>query len=148
MTSYDPVTFKTGLAIALISKGRRFPKREPAAFLYNGVRLPGLPVVEYPVKVIHYDPNNKDYFLAAFERENYFESYGQTLFGNKDGVPKVAMFFTKGEEWESFEQDWNFVVDKQGKYYEMCPVVWTNFDLKHSDGTLYSAKSEPVPVYE
>lgn len=26
---YDPVSFKTGIAIALLSKGRQFPKGEP-----------------------------------------------------------------------------------------------------------------------
>lgn len=115
------------------------------AYLYNGVRLPKLPMVEYPVKVINYYPETQEYIFAAFERENYFDSYGELVFGSKDGVPEAALFLTTGEKWESFEQDWDFIVEKGATE---CPAIWTNFDLKYSDGTLYLAKSDPVPVYE
>ena len=50
----DPTSLLMGYRVGQMIRGMRL-KKEPVAFLYNGVRLPKLPDVEgYPFKVIYY----------------------------------------------------------------------------------------------
>ena len=139
--------------IVLIASWTRV-EQEPIAYLYNGVQLPPLPewdTVAYPYAVIYWDDSVKRHYLFAVETENYYsESYG-TMFGTNftTKVPKSVVYLTTGEEWElQGDEDYSIPVDKDGPYTLSCPVIWTNFDLNYSDGTLYCGASEPIPVYE
>lgn len=149
-----------GTIIGTLSRGQ-FPKptAEPVAFLYNGVRLPDIFTVytpelqkSHPFVVIIYHPSANSYSLNFYAEQNYYEANGTEWFGYDEYTPNLVRYKIENGEWvlHSNPGKFNLLVDKNGGYApETSPTaIWTNFDLYYSDGTLYSAKSEPVPVYE
>lgn len=108
--------------------------------------------MQYPFAFINYYPIDGDYVFAAFESQNYFTSYGKYRFGTKDDSPKVIMYtaFEADGQWTEIDQDhWTVIVEKDcpPESRDHMPVIWANFDLKYSDGTIYCAASNPVPSY-
>lgn len=146
---FDLQSFLTGLAMALVSRGQ-FPKptAEPVAFLYNGVRLPRLPVVEgYPHIVMRFAGGVMAYFYA------FSEPHHMTM-TNSDGSKCVGV--TAGETYvyarcrqggdSSFSTPEEIVADND--IFFASVLNWSNYDVLNEDGTIYLAASEPIPVYE
>lgn len=129
-------SFAAGVIMGLCGKALPIPgsKREPVAYLYNGVRLPGLPEWDretYPYAVIVQNNLSGDYFLMADD---------ETFAANADGdtirpITGVAYAIENGE-W----------VSSVGRIN--CKAIWANHDILNPDGSVYLAASEPVPVYE
>lgn len=118
---------------------RKVAVKEPVAYLYNGVRLPKLPVVEGESKAVLADANGVyvvDFFSINLEAYNTGDVFfiGKSMFKYADG------------QW--VKTNWTT--------YPVGKALWTNFDLYYKtndsygelSGALCMAASEPIPVYE
>ena len=137
----------------------KLERKVPTAYLYNNVRLPDIHKVytpelawKFPYAVlVHHTFGEGGYSLNLYASQNIFEEYGEKWFGYKEATPDVARFALDGSEWAFHESpsSWYFSIDPNNiNTAQRWPVVWTNFNLKYSDGTMYVANSSPVPVYE
>lgn len=143
-----------GTIFGTLSRGS-FPKREPVAFLYNGVRLPGLPdLSEQDKKVYRFVYITK--FLAAQKRSVTFSPvrmvYDPATGGVRpeNGEPVTVLEYSVG--YYGTPTEWGepktVEIPFSDSYTRISPF-WANTDiLNEDDGTVYLAASEPVPVYE
>lgn len=145
---YDSVSFKTGLVIAALSRGK-LPKSEPVAFLYNGVKLPGLPVVEgFDKAFIRKHPYfGGAYSLYCFSEIEYVKHDDNTqnivcnatncrYFDNLDNAGESVV-----DHWASYRVD-------EGSVAFQNWAIWSNFTMYNLDGSVCMEASDPVPVYE
>lgn len=142
--------FLSGAASAAASRG--VLKRVPIAYLYNGVQLPGLPVVEgFEYKVMIWDEARILTFLyfstAKLHKNNV--TLTSVLKAEEDGS---CIVYTLSADKTVFERAEDFdLTFPQGE-----PVAWVtgsprwaNYDvLTYGTDTVYLEASEPVPVYE
>ena len=145
-----------GTIFGTLSRGT-FPQRNPVAWLYNGVRLPGLPVVEgKPYKEIHYcDPEDDyqgiGYYMVTFYSTPYYVNTedGRTYY-SADGemVWFGATWNPDGSVRDGFEDPEIEQYKKDSWSGTLSSIVWTNFDVCDTAGNVLLAGSEPVPVYE
>lgn len=150
--------FLSGAASAAASRG--VLRREPIAYLYNGVQLPGLPewdVGTYPYAWISKGQYSNQYTLHISTGLVNYRSWGDkgTLFYLYPiSVPiSVQQAYLSEDELDNGE--WEFTWSKT---YEENPVdsssgfglpIWSNFDvMNHYDSSTYLAASDPVPVYK
>ena len=165
---FDLRSFLTGLALGLSGKPLPLAKKEPIAYLYNGVRLPKLPEwdrVAYPYAAIYtyhgkHEPYNPIYRLVLSDSPfkiiyaNSGLGYFYTAikcYGNYIAYWKIKT----ADDWSgdgSGADGMSFSLDD-----ETGAVIWANTDIFYADdysadetlaGTLYLAASEPIPVYE
>ena len=132
-----------GTIFGTLSRGT-FPQRNPVAWLYNGVRLPGLPVVEglssagiYKI----YSNGLPVYFLVLSANEMETESGLKGVFN-----APIARY-----RYDQDSDSWTLVAElTEGSWSTMLTgFVWATYDIYyHDSGNLFLAKSEPVPVYE
>lgn len=149
----------SGMASAAASRGV-LPRREPIAYLYNGVQLPGLPEWDketYPYAWISKGQYSNQYTLHISTGLVNYRSWGDkgTLFYLYPiSVPiSVQQAYLSEDELDNGE--WEFTWSKT---YEENPVdsssgfglpIWSNFDvMNHYDSSTYLAASDPVPVYK
>ena len=134
-------------------------KREPVAYLYNGVRLPPLPEwdkAKYPnalltrfwdkwwilhifgeYTVLDSPPNN-----PTDQDSDWIVLNGTGDTSNCEAYLKSAYDEETGQ-WGAFESD------QYSPYTDyLSNVKWSSVDLHAYDGSLYLAASTPVPVYE
>lgn len=144
-------SFVKGILLGLVSRAE-MPKGEPVAYLYNGVRLPKLPEWDkskYPYACIKYcDPA-----VSGGDEVYHYELFA---FTKKVQIANYA-FAPQGEygasSWKYFPENtpaqWEFSLSSDAaRWTRHTDVLWTNFELLRTDGTLYLAASEPTPVYE
>ena len=141
-----------GLILGLSGKPLPMSQKEPVAYLYNGVRLPKLPERDekaFPYALITYNSSAGGFYsLYCFSVEPAVASEGNfTLVpydANNNGQ-YINTVFGEGKA-NSFKDPLDFVT-LMGSVTE--GTTWTNFDLRYK-GTdkVYSAASDPVPVYE
>lgn len=167
--AYDKQRFLNGLAAALCSKARAFPKREPMFLLgrvskegetpthiindrgYVGVVVPDIETVytpelqkTYPYAYVYDDVSGDGYCLSIFSEPCYWtysEVMGYRLSGA--GIDSVDYIYIPGvsEKWE----DWRTSVPFGGEH---MPLHWANVGISNPDGNgLFFAKSDPVPIY-
>lgn len=157
----DPTSMLQGWIV-----GRRIAaqrgKREPVAYLYNGVRLPKLPEWDktvYPYAWIieesgiitgdeyHY------FYLECFPEQPKRNILGSFVTDSGAGTQlestyrKVIPDYKGGgsdTDWGEFEEKAYSATVATSSY----PPVWSSFDVLNHDGTVYLAASDPVPVYE
>lgn len=144
LPAFDRPSFQLGIAVGLGLKGFGYVhegKREPIAYLYNGVRLPKLPEWDrerYPFALMCYQYDK--YFLYCMDSERKV-----TKAINGTGSITIAtitgpVFVSDGGEWE--ESTLGALAAK---------TVWANYDVYFHDssgGGLCLSASNPVPVYE
>ena len=146
-----------GFIAAWCSPSRSFPNREPVAFLYNGVRLPGLPVVEgFDFAAMHRTVENDGtvssacVFLSTMPLYWGFAPNGITTCLKASASGSVIQYKLNvangGTDW---------VMDTNKEYGEnaivtsnKAAVAWANYTVYRADGSVYCEKSDPVPVYE
>lgn len=158
----DPFWMTMGWMVGRMIAGMR-GKREPVAYLYNGVRLPKLPEWDktvYPYAVISLFENDyhKGYIMDISATHYVAAEVYPGHVGNSLTITTPAMCYSLqdsgGENTTSPDGAWVLTSDlsgetenyfRSGKYYSL---FWANYDVSGSDGTVYLAASDPVPVYE
>lgn len=142
----DKLSFLKGLALGLAGKPLEFaPKKEPVAYLYNGVRLPKLPEwdrVAYPYAVIMTSSSGYALYVCQQEpapRPAVSDDPSYIWFGEYDYKPMRAYCYEPYSEWGALSTSTSYSSNK---------IFWTNTDILNTDGTTYLAASEPTPVYE
>lgn len=121
--------------------------RQPIAYSYNGVVLPGLPETEGFAKAYIYrlGAANAVRHYVCFLNEPYYayNVTGEYCIGYRNGDVKFSKY-PSGTEWTN-----KTVYENEGLSSEMDnDLVWANFDILNEDGTVFLEASEPVPVYE
>lgn len=122
-------------------------------FLYNGVELPGLPETwneaAHPhlfIRVVSLDGSAENAVYSLFAASVAAVSYDDNgiLFPSSAVGEKYAV--SDGAWVESSESlsDAFYIKRNDGFLY----TLWANFDILNSDGSVYIAASEPVPVVE
>lgn len=123
-------------------------KREPIAYLYNGVRLPALPEWDretYPFAVIvKYDDDivATQYYLAFYATQADYDA--DYAYATKFWVQPCVKYLTRGtyQEWESMTQDYVYATSEE-------VLIWANHDILYKGSTeVCRAASDPIPVYE
>ena len=114
---------------------RPFPlsaKKEPVAYLYNGVRLPALPEWDketYPYALIHHEFSNDYYRLCLCDKPlKYTNPYGTTtMVGNDTGTNRIG-YQLEPYGWESSDALLNYnIIDVFGR--TVGEIVWSNYDI-------------------
>ena len=156
--------FLNGLVMALCGRPIRWPSREPVAYLYNGVRLPGINSVytpelqkTHPYAEIHYTIPDHDYFGIGYYMVSFYTALpyvnaedGKIYFRAECDCIYHSAWNTDGSvrngfENPGYENNWPTHLS-WGIFSENW--IWTNFDVCDSTGKVLLAGSEPVPVYE
>ena len=126
-----------------IAGQRRKQDRVPLAYLYNAVRLPGLPEWDkekYPNVFMYRSVFG---YRALFSENPCYEV-------SDDGVWLICVIVgepalqanSAGTEWEK----WDTV--QISRICAAASVTWANFDILDSAGNTILPASEPIPVYE
>ena len=115
----------------------------PVAYLYNGVRLPKLPEWDketYPYSFINYGgwlyPNSLELYVC---KEFTFD--GSEVHYTAESLRTPLTEYSEDFAWGDFSPSSGGDVARNW-------LLWTNTDLVESDGTVYLAATDPVPVYE
>lgn len=131
----------------------RSAAKEPVAYLYNGVRLPPLPEWDSSAYPYAYMWHNAPYtwmgqyypglyaLILCTEPLSVSPSWDNGLWS--EGRIVVGARYDAEEpytEWETAGIETG-TVDRYG-------FMWSNVTTYKSDGTVFLAASEPVPVYE
>lgn len=136
--------------------------RQPIAYSYNGVVLPGLPEWDremYPYVAITHsgidDQGSADKaYLYLFTTEIYrdiADSYvGFCIRGSGDGSAiRYKIDKENGITGWSLDESFSKTYSANGQIFLLgWPVSWANHNVLTTSGTIYCGKSEPVPVYE
>lgn len=142
--SLDLRSWLTGYALGLAGNPLPFAvveKREPVAYLYNGVRLPALPEWDkekYPyVTVVDFTSGLYGAIPGTYERPLTHED-GRITTEQPDCLfYMISQTNLKYSEWT------------EATNYISGRVIWANYDVFDIDGvTLYMSASDPAPVYE
>ena len=140
-------SFQEGLALGLTGAPLPYTgTAEPVAYLYNGVRLPPLPVVEGRPKayMTKHTAFGITRYRVHFLSEPYYavSSDGQYAIGHRSGdVDYTAK--VNDTEWV-YQTVW----EQNGVWAAVSDVLWANFDILDESGAVVLAASNPVPVYE
>lgn len=145
----DPVSFMMGYQLGCRLRAQRGAKK-PIGYSYNGVVLPELPQWDkekYPYAWIHqFNTANPSYVLRiasepiVYKKPIFKDYYVYSMTG------AGCIYNINDGAWEIFQSDVTF-----DNYFPESDVLfsWTNTDIiNQSDGTVYLAASEPVPIYE
>lgn len=145
------MNYKLAFALGLIAPGT--VGREPVAYLYNGVRLPGLPETELPYAVIVYGEQYvlgvgtvKQYSLL-FTSEPLTWIVGSAAPLTSNGISVSLDRFSMGVD----ESEWTHLSDypTEGTINFQCDTaIWSNIDMADADGNIHLNASAPIPVYE
>lgn len=107
-------------------------------YLYNGIELPALPEYDktaYPYAVIEKSQYGENlYYFHAFTEAPTMDGNNVWLNGNR-----IYCSSNNGKDWGTF---YNGVANYYGKVF----IKWTNTDILNTDGTIYLAATDPVPV--
>lgn len=146
MSDFDLDSWLVGYVYGLTGKIMCNTKKDPVAFLYNGVKLPKLPEwdkTKYPYAYISLGFG--EYILVLSTVRMIIEMDGGLTVPATAGTVTLLLHknITITDYWgESKERE---------IYYGAIDIVdpfWCNEDLFYEDGTLFIAASDPVPVYE
>ena len=133
-------------------------EKTPVAYLYNGVRLPDINTVWTDERKALY-PYAYMFEVAGFGAYDIilasFEMYkdGKQIFAKTAGESIFAMYLPGAyDDWKSDGiaeevKENEIMFDEEAESQIITAVIWTSHDILNSDGTIYLAASEPVPVY-
>ena len=153
----DPTSMLLGWLTGERVKAMLRSKRQPVAYLYNGVRLPNIDSVwtdkdTYPYAYITQTSDGSIAFLFLSTAKLSHSQFGGTsyLYGTQDGSITGYSFFTGKNEWtqmESYNKD--FVSGETAAANVNAALFWANVDVYNKAGdSLHLSASAPVPVYE
>lgn len=131
--------FVSWLLPALSSHPLPVSVREPVTWLYNGVRLPGLPEWDretYLYAYIGYSKLSHRYALKLLTDIAY----------TSDGT---GMYYDYDYGYRNGDVGWTDNGEStREEAYDIDSVIWANFDVIGSAGTVLVEASNPIPVYE
>ena len=140
-----------------IAGQRRKQDRVPVAYLYNGVRLPGLPEWDkeaYPFGYIWEDKYGARYLLC-YKNEPVVGEVTTGPIAGSDRLYSPTTTMHLRYQAKSDLSGWVFlnesqVVANSGTAFAYgYTLIWSDFNIMRDDGvTIYLAASDPVPVYE
>ena len=138
-----------------IAGQRRKQERVPVAYLYNGVRLPGLPkewnpeTHPYLVLVYYYDKDagaivtDNIYLVAlASQKTVKIDTTGTGFLTLYSSVTEMVTY-----TFDSSAGAWR-EEDLPGDVVPRYTPFWTDHTIEDAGGAIYLSASEPVPVYE
>lgn len=143
----DLKSFLTGLALGLSGKPLPPVKKEPVAYLYNGVRLPKLPEWDkemYPYAYISMKSDGTPYIFISSNPASYYPNWGWAVTVGAWFAPLVA--YANEVPWVSAEDEGGVYIHLER--YDTWKLVWCNTDVVTQTGSVFMAASEPIPVYE
>ena len=159
MTESWKQSFQTGLALGLA--GKPLPiKKEPVAYLYNGVRLPKLPEWDkaaYPYAYIAYVMRNTAYesvsmvvspveFLTNTPSSN---EAGLVVSPNGEDVNFMRSYINSDSSgWKEFEA--HTLNGGGGNLEATYNIIWISYDLvsRETGEIVVNKSADPVPIYE
>lgn len=103
--------------------------------LYNGIELPQLPEWDktlYPYAFVYKIISSK-YGLVVCNSQPYYNGDNVCI----DGAGLMCGVSVDSDKW---------VAPHTASYKSYGSVFWTNTDILNSDGTIYLAASDPIPV--
>lgn len=131
----------------------------PVAYLYNGVRLPGLPDAvnngfsNAIMQIMSRISGQEVASLTLYDFIPYVE-YNDSGLGSWSaygvGTRKYYEYNYETKEWE-WDADYTSTEEDNwagGLLFGWGESFWSNFDVCLKDGTVKTAASEPIPVYE
>ena len=146
----------TVLGVMLNSFYSRYPgtysvkieRRIPAAYLYNGVRLPKLPEWDkgaYPYALIsdRYSLEPTLVLTSAPLSTPVEATFGQN-FVKVANECQYMRYILENNAWVIYTAPTTLTGASEG--YD--DLVWSSYDIPNVDNSVYLAASEPVPVYE
>lgn len=167
----DKSSMTLGLLIGRQIAGQRAKKREPIAYLYNGVQLPPLP--EWDRETYPYAVMRTSLLLYAYTVYLYVSTVpidvkvfdlsevtgGLIQYSYYPRGDGSVMTFSCSEDTGDGSKDTEFhfkeeTVVEGNKVFvqntlDIGEPLWSNYDvLNYKDGTILLEASEPVPVYE
>lgn len=118
-------------------------KREPVAYLYNGVRLPKLPEWDremYPFAALNF----------IYSGENLLGAFLYCLPSVEYDVANGNRTIKLGGslEWRISSSDLQWSAVDASSEVLITALDWADFDILNVDGSVYLAASNPIPVYE
>lgn len=147
----DLKSWLTGYALGLAGKPMPLGVPRPTAYLYNGTKLPPLPEWDdevYPYVVLDWTAGlNTIWFYAVSEQKHLTRmgSNGEYYIAADGGETFLSCTF------RPLYMD-AFPVPREKTYTKEFMLTntphWANYDVKNTDGSIHTAASEPVPVYE
>ena len=148
MTEKDK-DFLEGLAISAACHVLPVRKKQPIAYSYNGVILPALPEWDrerYPYMCMTTNSSNSVVNLHMSSEPVVYDGKLNVTMIRTAYVPKPRLFVS----WTENNNAWGEIAEPSTDYniYYSNPLIWTNTDIVKSNGDVYMAASEPVPVYE
>lgn len=148
------MTLALGLSAYLlglrIAGQRKKQDRVPVAYLYNGVRLPGLPDAQGHQNAFIGTLNLGSRTTTFLYLLDFIPKATEYQFGIKKliGIGSYLYYEIKGSastlRWGDAD-----LGEATGEPFGMVfSSIWSNVDVYNDDGTLYLAASDPVPIYE
>lgn len=155
----DPLSMWLGWKAGNWVVRQRGKKREPVAYLYNGVRLPVLPEWDktvYPYAHIEYILSTDSYvFIFSSTPSTYEYGYSMSYGFKRIIVTDATLYrmYNGGKEWEFLSEHnsnmRNLTTSSIQGAEETARVIWCSEDIQNTtDSKIYLVASEPVPVYE
>ena len=135
-----------GIVLALIQKALSPIRKQPTAYLYNGVQLPPLPEWDremYPYAAILCNESKADYWIYAFSKTPFLFNNENGALRNVDNSKPYSYITLIDGVWG----EWR-VITYTMEFFANCVAKWCNYPIYDSDGTLYLSASDPIPVYE
>lgn len=156
MPKFDIRSWVEGRNQALLGNPLRKTAKQPIAYSYNGVVLPGLPEWDremYPYAAITdvnlwRRPHHLMICTAPFSVFTNDDTTITFISGTEEDAPLLRYEYnSENNSWEVFNPTSTDKTWGPSSSYE--PPIWTNADIiSRDDGTLYLAASDPIPVYE
>lgn len=144
------MNWKQAFALGLCSVGAYAEQKEPVAYLYNGVKLPPLPEwdkTKYPYAYIALHTGRQYARLVCMSVEPVTTSSGSSEYTGanprgEDIEYLVAEVRVTDASW------WELTRLTGTPNCDLERLLWTNYDVLRTDGTVYLFASDPIPVYE
>lgn len=142
----DKKSMTLGLLIGRQLAGLRSARKEPVAYLYNGVRLPALPEWDrekYPYAVIVFRKATEEYYLYTLSNKVHGETVIFDTYYYRSKAP-YDCFHIENDSWVwwFFQEDGD--LNSNPKTHT---IIWANHEIIDVDGSVFLDATEPVPVY-
>ena len=132
-----------GIVLALIQKALSPIRKQPTAYLYNGVKLPALPEDGYPCWFVSYNSYLSKYLFTASTEHGFRYATGTDI--ATMGSFRQYSYEVEKEEWALLREGSGGTVLQS----EVNSLIWCNENVVVENSTeVYFEASEPIPVYE